>query len=230
MGEPDLIGKADLTDLQEFVKEYPYSSVFRMLYLVGLHNCQDVKYANELKSAAFYVSERQLLFQLLNKKKESVNAAQPSEAVVEEKVIASEPTVTKVNESVRHSQVFDIEAYLADKPDLPKASTGDEKKADLPMKNQSIIDKFLEASDKNDIHVKMDKKAENLSIVPREEESKQEPEECFTETLARIYIKQHKFDKAIKIFRRLSLKYPEKSVYFADQIRFFEKLIQNYKR
>lgn len=50
---------------------------------------------------------------------------------------------------------------------------------------------------------------------------------AFTETLARIYIKQGKFEQAIEIIRRLSLKYPKKNRYFADQIRFLEKLILN---
>ena len=52
-------------------------------------------------------------------------------------------------------------------------------------------------------------------------------EAYFTETLARIYIKQGKYDKAIEIIRRLSLNYPKKSRYFADQIRFLGKLILN---
>jgi predicted Zn-dependent protease len=49
----------------------------------------------------------------------------------------------------------------------------------------------------------------------------------FTETLAHIYIKQGKYNKAIEIIRRLSLNVPEKNRYFADQIRFLEKLILN---
>jgi hypothetical protein len=51
----------------------------------------------------------------------------------------------------------------------------------------------------------------------------------FTETLAKIYIKQQRYDKALKIIQQLSLKYPKKNRYFADQIRFLEKLIINSK-
>ena len=60
-----------------------------------------------------------------------------------------------------------------------------------------------------------------------------EPEELddsyFTETLAKIYIKQHRYGKALEIIRKLNLKYPKKSIYFADQIRFLEKLVINEK-
>ncbi len=51
----------------------------------------------------------------------------------------------------------------------------------------------------------------------------------FTESLAKIYIKQRRYEKALEIIKKLSLKYPEKNIYFADQIRFLEKLIINNK-
>lgn len=53
-----------------------------------------------------------------------------------------------------------------------------------------------------------------------------------SESLAKIYIKQHRYDKAYEIINQLSLNYPEKSVYFADQLRFLRKLllIESYKK
>ena len=54
-------------------------------------------------------------------------------------------------------------------------------------------------------------------------------DETFTETLAKIYVKQHRYDKALEIIKKLSLNYPKKNAYFADQIRFLEKLIINAK-
>lgn len=60
-------------------------------------------------------------------------------------------------------------------------------------------------------------------VVEREDDS------YFTETLAKIYIKQHRYEKALEIIKKLSLNYPKKNAYFADQIRFLEKLIINAK-
>ncbi len=48
-----------------------------------------------------------------------------------------------------------------------------------------------------------------------------------SESLAKMYIAQHKYSKALEIIQRLSLNYPEKSIYFADQIRFLTKLVLN---
>lgn len=48
-----------------------------------------------------------------------------------------------------------------------------------------------------------------------------------SESLAKIYIKQRRYAKAYEIISNLSLNYPEKSIYFADQLRFLRKLIVN---
>ena len=48
-----------------------------------------------------------------------------------------------------------------------------------------------------------------------------------TESLAKMYIARHKYSQALEIIKRLNLKYPEKSIYFADQIRFLTKLVLN---
>ncbi len=50
------------------------------------------------------------------------------------------------------------------------------------------------------------------------------PEALMTETLARIYVEQKNFKKAIQSYKILSLKYPEKSGFFANQIKAIEQL------
>jgi len=48
--------------------------------------------------------------------------------------------------------------------------------------------------------------------------SEEDSDEFITETLAKIYIKQGYWQKAINAYQKLSLKYPEKNIYFANQI------------
>ena len=48
-----------------------------------------------------------------------------------------------------------------------------------------------------------------------------------TETLADLYIKQGKYHEALKAYKVLCLKYPEKISLFADQIKFIKKQIKN---
>ncbi len=58
-------------------------------------------------------------------------------------------------------------------------------------------------------------------------ESSLENEQLMTETLAHVYLEQKKYDKAIAAFTVLSLKYPEKSSFFADRIEAIKKIKNN---
>ena len=96
------------------------------------------------------------------------------------------------------------------------------------MRGQDLIDNFIK-NDSGKIELK-----ETPEFFPLIEdnglfEEKEGEESYFTETLARIYIKQGRYSKALEIIKRLNLNYPKKNAYFADQIRFLEKLIINNK-
>lgn len=73
-----------------------------------------------------------------------------------------------------------------------------------------------------------------LATSEPEPESEPEPvvatpphSETLSESLAKIYVRQQKFQEAYEIITSLSLNYPEKSAYFADQLRFLRKLMLN---
>ena len=83
-----------------------------------------------------------------------------------------------------------------------------------------LIDKFIKNSPK--INIKKEYKPD-LEIIP---ESKIK-DDLITETLAKIYIDQKKYNKAIKAYNILSLKYPKKSSFFADQIERIKNLKKN---
>ncbi|MBO0343122.1 hypothetical protein [Flagellimonas profundi] len=100
----------------------------------------------------------------------------------------------------------------------PENNQGSEALEELERKKKfELLDKFIE---------------NNPKIVPKEtnpkvnikESTKIDKNELMTETLAKVYLEQKKYKKAIQAFKILSLKYPEKSGFFADQIQAVKKL------
>jgi len=85
-----------------------------------------------------------------------------------------------------------------------------------------LIDKFIITNPRIEPH-------KEKSNVPIEDISKPFVEESgglVTETLARIYVSQGYYSKAIDIYEKLSLKFPEKSSYFASQIEKVKEYIK----
>ncbi len=83
----------------------------------------------------------------------------------------------------------------------------------------SLIDKFL----KEEPHLDRNKEVKEGDMG---EESIKQPE-LYSEKLAKLYIQQGHFDQAIESYKKLNLKYPEKSAYFAAKIEEISKLKNN---
>jgi len=100
--------------------------------------------------------------------------------------------------------------------DIASSLLEDDKK-----KKAALIDKFIEASPKI------------APIKPNSDSSfqidinKTDNSYLMTETLARVYLEQKKYQRAIQAYEILILKYPEKSSFFADRIADIKILQQN---
>ena len=145
---------------------------------------------------------------------------------------------------------MDYTAYLMQE-DEPSAAGGEEEENETPkLRGHELIDGFIRQSENSTVTVHEkplpveepatengDSATEDnepdtgKNEIPTPAESGEDDldDSCFTETLAKIYVKQHRYDKALEIIKKLSLNYPKKNAYFADQIRFLEKLIINAK-
>ena len=102
-----------------------------------------------------------------------------------------------------------------------------EKEKELPVideaktKKLELIDRFIESNPK----IVPDRN--NPPSPAKIEKSTQDTSYLMTETLARVYLEQKKYSKAIQAYEILILKYPEKSVFFADRISDIKILQQN---
>ena len=98
--------------------------------------------------------------------------------------------------------------------------------APVQLQHQELIDAFLQNKPQQRKVLTDDTEAEQLTYQPAEQQ--QANDSVLTETLANIYVKQKRYDKALAIFEKLNLKYPEKSTYFASRIKEIQELIKNY--
>ncbi|MCJ7758600.1 MAG: hypothetical protein MUP24_10680 [Gillisia sp.] len=103
---------------------------------------------------------------------------------------------------------------------IDRISEDSKKTTDSKSRKSELIDDFISKSPK----LKPDKSSTTTNLAP---ERTLPPEGLMTETLARVYLEQKNYKKALQAYKILSLKSPEKSGFFADQIRAIKKLQEN---
>jgi hypothetical protein len=102
------------------------------------------------------------------------------------------------------------------KPEEPPAPQTPAPSELRKQKNKAIIDKIIENSPGL---IKVKEETKFFTPDSKAKESLQENEHLVTETLARIYALQGNVNKAVRAYEILSLKFPQKSAYFATLIQ-----------
>ena len=234
---PELFDRETLYELRSTLALYPYYQPARLLMLHNLYLLHDSTFDEELRKAAIYVTDRRVIFQMIEAAHYQLNS-QISQACQTIRGNRTEDLIDTFLESIP----FDEEQAKAKRRPTPADAAVDyvayllaneEEQAPAQvtplMKGQDLIDSFLEQEQGRIMLAELPKDATE-NIPEKENDNKSEEtaeEEYFTETLARIYIKQGRYQKALDIIGRLNQQFPSKNAYFADQMRFLEKLIIN---
>ena len=166
----------------------------------------------------------------IEREKESsiINTPQIEEVVNEEILISEKKSVIieniSSNESFKEEEIFLKEESpiqnQVSKIEIIPIQEKTKGEIDSKKKKLEIIDRFIEANPK--IIPSKSAPAPVINLEPTEENQPY----FMTETLAKIYLEQKKFQKAIQAYEILILKYPEKSSLFADRISYIKELQQ----
>ncbi len=249
IGNPERMDRDTLYELRQMLALHPYFQTVRLLMLQNLYLLHDPSFDEELRRAAGYITDRRTLFNMV----EGGHYQWQREEKPSEVAPGGDRTIALIDTFLESIPEEEAESGKAKRRPTPADATVDyvaylleneaeESRDDSEqpkMQGQSLIDHFLEkeqgrfalseqdhSGDSNDDDSDNPQVRQDTAPETKQEADNNE-EEFFTETLARIYIKQGRYQKALDIIRRLSVQFPKKNAYFADQIRFLEKLIIN---
>ena len=223
-----------LARLSDLIKAYPYFQAAQLLYSLNLLQLKDSHFQMELSKTAVYVPDRRQLFLRVENKYAASPVTETSEKELPALDTSSSFKLIDIFLSGRAEKPI-LKNKESIEPSLPVStdyvsfflSQKAEPKDVPPLHYQETIDKFLEKDAVSPLKIQLNKTSDEEEPEQPAPISEQSSDNVgfFTETLAKIYIKQKKYNKALEIIRKLNLIYPEKSRYFADQILFLERLI-----
>ena len=234
-----------LLDLRKIVNDYPTFQVAKILYLRNLAELNEKDFTSELERLIVSLPDRKKVFQLIEGEKYQLDIqtqmnehsqTDDSFSLVDAFLSDKEHETISTDNTVLFQPSASSDYMFWSLSESGKTEE-EEHKQDRQLLHQDLIDSFIEKDqqrvpgrglDMQEVspEAEIPESVRNLD----EENANSLEDSCLTETLARIYIKQKRYNKALQIIKNLSLKYPEKNVYFADQIRFLEKLIINTKK
>tara|TARA_B100000965_G_scaffold399189_1_gene418604 strand:- start:1825 stop:2448 length:624 start_codon:yes stop_codon:yes gene_type:complete len=192
--KPYVFSKKETDFLSDINLAFPYFQSAQILLCKALYENKSIKFKSQLKKAASHSANRSLLFKIINKK--------------ENKLINNKENTNEIK-----NNEYSFSEWI---------SIIQTKKIDRSGKtnNNEIINLFLE----NKPTITKQSKQKFYKASQNAKKSIEENNEIISETLAKVYTKQEHYEKAISIYKKLSLKYPQKSIYFADQINLINKI------
>lgn len=245
---PAEISETDVATLITLLEDFPFCTNAQILLAKGLNNTNNSGYDTQLKKAASYAPDRKVLYKhLMQEKLIDVIEQVESGIVKSEPQLGSEENEQQdsgntdlgtleheiISAAVSASISLEVSEPASDDKQLNQPDgidfgskhsfaqwlnpAGKEEKGRRETFDD-IIDRFIQ-SDPN-------AKSEKIEMFSPENIAKLslvDNEEFVTETLAGVYAKQGNIEKARKAYEQLSLKFPEKSAYFARLLKGLDK-------
>ncbi len=231
MNDVDQLSTMTEEELRQMVRQFPYFQSARKLLMRKLRDDKSSAFDRELKKSSVYIGNRAKLYFYLNTA--LTNGAKMDSSLPDLSLITTD---SRQDESMSMSYSVPAESgfnYLFLSEEEAQSINRREVNSDMVEglkevveesdNEQVLIDKFVITG------VGKIKPPEDTgeAIVNLAKDSVRENPAILTETLANIYIKQKKYDKAIDIFNSLCLKFPNKSAYFADRIKELDLFIKS---
>ena len=185
-----------VNNLNQVIKKYPYFSSAHILVSKGLKNINSIRFNHKIKIAAAYSANRKILFNIISNKNNISKKVEILKTELKEEIL-----------DFSKKEMHSFSEWLA----ITKVSKINRLKVD----EKKLIDNFIDL--KPIIKVNKDKKF--FQPIENARKSLEENTDLITETLAKVYLAQGHFEKAIYAYEKLKLKFPQKSSFFAKQIK-----------
>lgn len=254
IGNYDTNDETLVSKMAVFIEKYPYFQLPRFIYTKSLIDQNKEPSNTALNQLSLYTSDRAVLkngiespFTFTTKSNDLI---EESNTTVEDKVDKE----VEISETIERDIILHKEPSEATIPSTDKTTAGEKPASDVADLKMSFTEWVVYTTDNEYTEQTVDIKEEEnekqplsdkLPIIDRfiAADPKIAPvekgatnnivnqgdfysEELMTETLAKLLVKQKKYKKAIKAYKILSLKYPEKNVFFAGRIQDIKNLPQ----
>jgi len=201
--QPKNLSENELSFLKEINSEFPYFQTSKAIYLKSLAENEDIKFNKFLSLTAAYTRDRKILFDFIK------NIQNQNDKVFFNKnEITSALVENKISDSIEISEQNSFVDWL---------KLSNLKPIDRSIETETV-DKFI--SKKPKIRIE----ANETQTGDGKNDDLENQSGFMTETLAKLYLNQKNYEKAIQSYKILILKFPEKNSYFADQIKKIKKL------
>jgi hypothetical protein len=230
----DMKGQEASDFFHSIINAYPYFDSARVLFLKSLKVNESPSFEDQLYKNAGLLPDRRQLFFIIHPLSQDLSKHQTSHqrvattsnketdstfVLIDDDTQSINGSFVDISDSPQEHDV-PISGYeLLDisEQDNSNGATGLETDPETTT-NDDLIEKFIKSNPRLKPPQMIQGEQEDISL-----KSLEEPEDLITEPIAKIYLSQGFSEKAISIYEKLSLKYPEKSSYFAGQISEIKK-------